>query len=52
MANTKGKFRYSYRFHATYEPTTYFFCVALPDSGSGGYPYASSGSNAVTVNVR
>jgi hypothetical protein len=52
VANTKGQFRYSYHFHATYEPTSYVFRVALPDSGSGGYPYAPGGSNTVEIHVR
>ena len=52
VANGKGKFRYSYRFHATNESTTYRFRVALPDSGSGSYPYTPSGaSNTVQVHV-
>jgi hypothetical protein len=52
VANRKGKFRYGYRFHATNESTTYRFRVALPDSGSGSYPYTPSGaSNTVQVHV-
>jgi hypothetical protein len=52
VANRKGQFRYSYRFHATNESTTYRFRVALPDSGSGSYPYTPSGaSNTVQVHV-
>ena len=51
LADRKGRFRYSYRFHATTEPTTYTFRVALPDSGSGGYPYAPGPSNTVKVHV-
>jgi hypothetical protein len=51
VANRKGAFHYSYRFHATTEPTTYQFRVALPDSGSGGYPYTAGGSNPVNVHV-
>jgi hypothetical protein len=48
----KGRFRYSYRFHATSGPTTYRFRVALPDSGSGSYPYTPNGaSNTVQVHV-
>jgi hypothetical protein len=47
----KGRFRYSYRFHATGEPTTYTFRMALPDSGSGGYPYTPGASNAINVHV-
>ena len=46
-----GRFRYSYRFHATTEPTTYKFRVALPDTGSVGYPYAAGASNTVNVHV-
>jgi hypothetical protein len=52
VANRNGWFRYSYRFHATNESTTYRFRVALPDSGSGSYPYTPSGaSNTVQVRV-
>ena len=52
VTNRKGQFRYSYRFHATNQPTTYAFRAALPHSGSGGYPYvAASGSNTVEVHV-
>lgn len=51
VAGRKGRFHYSYRFHATTEPTTYRFRVALPDSGSGGYPYTPGGSNTVNVHV-
>jgi hypothetical protein len=52
VTNRKGKFRYRYRFHATNESTTYRFRVALPDSGSGSYPYTPSGaSNTVKVQV-
>jgi hypothetical protein len=47
----KGRFRYSYRFHATGEPTTYTFRVALPASGSGGYPYTPGASNTSNVHV-
>jgi hypothetical protein len=46
-----GRFHYSYRFHATTEPTTYKFRVALPDTGSVGYPYAAGASNTVNVHV-
>ncbi len=46
-----GRFHYSYRFHATTEPTTYKFRVALPDTGSAGYPYAAGASNTVNVRV-
>ena len=51
VANTKGQFRYSYRFHATYEPTSYVFRVALPDTGSQGYLYTPGGSDSVKVAV-
>ena len=51
VANSKGRFHYSYRFHATDEPTSYTFRVGLPDSGSGGYPYTPGASNSVNVHV-
>jgi hypothetical protein len=51
VANRKGQFRYSYRFHATNESTTYRFRVALPDSGSGSYPYTPGGAASNTVQV-
>ncbi len=51
IANGKGRFHYSYRFHATDEPTTYTFRVGLPASGSGGYPYTPGASNSVNVHV-
>jgi hypothetical protein len=51
VANSKGRFHYSYRFHATDEPTTYTFRVSLPDSGSGGYPYTPGASNSVNEHV-
>ena len=51
VANRKGQFHYSYRFHATVEATTYKFRVALPASGSGGYPYTPGASNTVDVHV-
>jgi predicted outer membrane repeat protein len=51
VTGTKGRFHYSYRFHATTEPTTYTFRVTLPDSGSGGYPYTPGGSNTINVYV-
>ncbi len=51
VTNRKGRFHYSYRFHATDEPTTYIFRVSLPDSGSGGYSYTPGASNAVQVHV-
>ena len=51
VANGKGQFRYSYRFHATEEPTTYALRVALPDTGAQGYPYTHGASNTVEVHV-
>jgi hypothetical protein len=51
VANRKGSFHYSYRFHATTEPTTYAFRVTLPDAGSAGYPYTPGASNQVGVRV-
>jgi hypothetical protein len=51
IANGKGRFHYSYRFHATDESTVYTFRVALPDSGSGGYPYTPGASNIINVHV-
>jgi hypothetical protein len=51
VANSKGYFHYSHRFHATTEPTTYTFRVSLPDTGAKGYPYAVGASNAVSVHV-
>ena len=51
VANQRGRFAYSYRFHATYEPTTYTFRVALPDTGAQGYPYAPGWSRRVKVRV-
>ena len=51
VANRKGQFHYSYRFHATVEATTYKFRVALPASGSGDYPYTPGASNTVDVHV-
>jgi hypothetical protein len=51
VANAKGRFSYSYRFHATEEPTTYAFRIALPNTGAQGYPYAPGGSNVVNVRV-
>ncbi len=51
VANRRGRFAYSYRFHATYEPTTYTFRVALPDTGAQGYPYAPGWSRRVKVRV-
>jgi hypothetical protein len=51
VTSHSGKFRYSYRFHATVEATTYKFRVALPDNGSVGYPYTPGASNTVAVHV-
>jgi hypothetical protein len=51
VANRKGRFRYSYRFRLTEEPTTYTFRVALPDTGAQGYPYTHGASNSVKVHV-
>jgi hypothetical protein len=51
VANSKGRFRYSYRFHATGEATTYTFRVALPHTGAQGYPYTWGASNSINVHV-
>jgi hypothetical protein len=51
VANRKGQFHYSYRFHETTQPTTYTFRVALPDSGSGGYPYVPAASNTIGIHI-
>jgi len=51
VADGKGRFRYSYRFHATEEPTTYALRVALPDTGAQDYPYTHGASNTVEVHV-
>jgi hypothetical protein len=51
VAGRKGHFRYAYRFHATDEPTTYTFRVALPHPGAQGYPYAWGASNTINVHV-
>jgi hypothetical protein len=51
VANRKGRFHYSYHFHATTEPTTYAFRIALPDTGAQGYPYTPGASNEVNVHV-
>ena len=51
VANREGRFRYSYRFHATTEPATYTFRVALPDTGAQGYPYTRGASNMIKVHV-
>jgi hypothetical protein len=51
VANRRGQFRYSYRFHATEQPTVYAFRVTLPDTGAQGYPYTHGASNTVRVKV-
>jgi len=51
VADSKGQFRYSYRFRLTEEPTTYTFRVTLPDTGAQGYPYTHGASNTVRVDV-
>ena len=51
VTGRSGRFHYRYRFHATTEATTYKFRVALPDTGSAGYPYTSGASNTVNVHV-
>jgi hypothetical protein len=51
VARKNGKFHYTYRFHETFQPTTYVFRVALPASGSGGYPYTPGASNTIKVRV-
>ena len=51
VAGRKGHFGYDYRFHATDEPTTYTFRVALPHPGAQSYPYAWGASNTVNVHV-
>jgi hypothetical protein len=51
VAGIKGHFHYAYRFHATDEPTTYTFRVALPHPGAQGYPYAWGASNIINVHV-
>jgi hypothetical protein len=51
VANHRGRFHYSYRFHATTEPVIYKFRVTLPDAGSAGYPYTPGASNRVSVRV-
>jgi hypothetical protein len=43
---------YVYRFDRTFRPATYTFRVALPATGSGGYPYSFGASNAVSVRVK
>jgi hypothetical protein len=49
--NTKGQFHYNYHFHATEEPTTYTFRVALPNNGAQGYPYTPGSSNTIKIHV-
>jgi hypothetical protein len=51
VAHHKGKFEFSYTFTSTTEPVTYDFRVALPATGSAGYPYTHGASNAVNVHV-
>ncbi len=51
LAGRKGHFHFKYRFHATTEPTTYTFRVALPNTGAHGYPYVHGASNTVNVHV-
>jgi hypothetical protein len=51
VAGAKGRFAYTYTFRSTFEPTTYTFRVALPDTGAQGYPYAPTTSNTVNVHV-
>ncbi len=51
VAGANGHYAYAYTFHATYEPTTYTFRAALPDTGAQGYPYAPASSNTVNVRV-
>jgi predicted outer membrane repeat protein len=50
-AGRKGHFHFKYRFHATTEPTTYTFRVALPNTGAHGYPYVHSASNTINIHV-
>jgi hypothetical protein len=52
ITGSNGHFHFSYRFHATTEPTTYDFRVALPDTGSASYPYTPGVSNSIAVHVR
>lgn len=42
---------YRYRFAKAFVPTTYTFRLALPATGSGGYPFAFGASNAVNIRV-
>jgi hypothetical protein len=51
ITTSTGRFAYRYTFRRTTQPTTYTFRVALPASGSGGYPYAPAGSNTIRVHV-
>jgi hypothetical protein len=51
IANREGRFRYSYRFRLTEEPTIYTFRAVLPDTGAQGYPYTHGASNQVKVHV-
>ena len=51
VTNRKGQFRYGYRFHATYQPTTYTFRVALPHTGAQDYPYTPGASDNIRVQV-
>jgi hypothetical protein len=51
IANARGQFHYSYRFHATEQAATYTLRVALPGTGAQGYPYAPGFSNPVNVHV-
>ncbi len=51
VTDAKGRFRYSYRFHDTPQPTTYTFRISLPDTGAQGYPYTPGSSNSVKVHV-
>jgi hypothetical protein len=52
VAHKKGRFHYSYRFHATTVTSTYVFRVALPHTGSRDYAYTPGASNTVKVYVR
>jgi hypothetical protein len=51
VTSKKGQFHYSYRFHATNQPTTYTFRVALPHTGAQNYPYTPGASNTIRVHV-
>jgi hypothetical protein len=42
---------YAYTFLRTSKPTAYAFRVALPETGSGEYPYVFAASNVVRVRV-